>query len=30
MNFTFRRKDESSQDLIQGITLAGAFFDEVA
>ena len=26
----FGGKDESSQDLIQGITLAGAFFDEVA
>ena len=32
MNFfyIFGGKDESSQDLIQGITLAGMFFDEVA
>ena len=32
MNFfyLFGGKDESSQDLIQGFTLAGAFFDEVA
>lgn len=28
--YIFGGKDESSQDLIQGITLAGAFFDEVA
>lgn len=28
--FIFGGKDESSQDLIQGITLAGIFFDEVA
>lgn len=28
--YIFSGKDESSQDLIQGITLAGAFFDEVA
>lgn len=28
--FLFGGKDESSQDLIQGITLAGAFFDEAA
>ena len=28
--FLFGGKDESSQNLIQGITLAGAFFDEVA
>ena len=28
--YLFGGKDESSQDLIQGITLAGAFFDEVA
>jgi PBSX family phage terminase large subunit len=28
--FIFGGKDESSQDLIQGITLAGMFFDEVA
>lgn len=28
--FIFSGKDESSQDLIQGITLAGVFFDEVA
>ena len=28
--YFFGGKDESSQDLIQGITLAGAFFDEVA
>ncbi|MCQ2106539.1 MAG: PBSX family phage terminase large subunit [Fibrobacter sp.] len=30
MFYMFGGKDESSQDLIQGITLAGAFFDEVA
>lgn len=30
MFYLFGGKDESSQDLIQGITLAGAFFDEVA
>ena len=28
--YQFGGKDERSQDLIQGITLAGAFFDEVA
>ena len=28
--YFFGGKDESSQDLIQGITLAGVFFDEVA
>jgi len=28
--YIFGGKDESSQDLIQGITLAGAFFDEAA
>lgn len=28
--YFFGGKDESSQDLIQGITLAGTFFDEVA
>ncbi|MCD7722726.1 MAG: PBSX family phage terminase large subunit [Clostridiales bacterium] len=28
--YMFGGKDESSQDLIQGITLAGVFFDEVA
>lgn len=28
--YLFGGKDESSQDLIQGVTLAGAFFDEVA
>ena len=28
--YIFSGKDESSQNLIQGITLAGAFFDEVA
>ena len=28
--YIFCGKDESSQDLIQGITLAGVFFDEVA
>ncbi|MFT8579551.1 MAG: PBSX family phage terminase large subunit [Liquorilactobacillus satsumensis] len=28
--FLFGGKDESSQDLVQGITLAGFFFDEVA
>lgn len=28
--YLFGGKDEGSQDLIQGITLAGAFFDEVA
>lgn len=28
--YIFGGKDESSQDLIQGITLAGCFFDEVA
>lgn len=28
--YLFGGKDESSQDLVQGITLAGAFFDEVA
>lgn len=28
--YTFGGKDESSQDLIQGITLAGVLFDEVA
>lgn len=28
--YMFGGKDESSQDLIQGITLAGIFFDEVA
>ena len=28
--YVFGGKDESSQDLIQGITLAGVFFDEVA
>lgn len=28
--YTFGGKDESSQDLIQGMTLAGVFFDEVA
>lgn len=28
--YLFGGKDEASQDLIQGITLAGAFFDEVA
>ena len=28
--YMFGGKDESSQDLIQGITAAGAFFDEVA
>lgn len=28
--YIFGGKDESSQDLIQGITLAGVFFDEVA
>ncbi|MFJ7971307.1 PBSX family phage terminase large subunit [Psychrobacillus sp. NPDC096389] len=28
--YVFGGKDESSQDLIQGITLAGMFFDEVA
>ena len=28
--YEFGGKDESSQDLIQGITLAGVFFDEVA
>lgn len=28
--YIFGGKDESSQDLIQGITLAGMFFDEVA
>lgn len=28
--YVFGGKDEGSQDLIQGITLAGAFFDEVA
>lgn len=28
--YLFGGKDESSQDLIQGITLAGMFFDEVA
>ena len=28
--YFFGGKDESSQDLIQGITLAGAFFDEAA
>jgi PBSX family phage terminase large subunit len=28
--YIFSGKDESSQDLIQGITLAGVFFDEVA
>lgn len=28
--FLFGGKDESSQDLIQGMTLAGIFFDEVA
>lgn len=30
MFYLFGGKDESSQDLIQGITLAGVFFDEVA
>ena len=30
MFYLFGGKDERSQDLIQGITLAGAFFDEVA
>lgn len=30
MFYLFGGKDESSQDLIQGITLAGALFDEVA
>lgn len=28
--YVFGGKDEGSQDLIQGLTLAGAFFDEVA
>ena len=28
--YVFGGKDESSQDLIQGITLSGVFFDEVA
>ena len=28
--YIFGGKDERSQDLIQGITLAGVFFDEVA
>ena len=28
--YLFSGKDESSQDLIQGLTLAGCFFDEVA
>ena len=28
--YLFGGKDEGSQDLIQGITLAGVFFDEVA
>lgn len=28
--YIFGGKDEGSQDLVQGITLAGAFFDEVA
>ncbi|MGG3012284.1 PBSX family phage terminase large subunit [Brevibacillus sp. HD1.4A] len=28
--YLFGGKDESSQDLIQGITLAGVFFDEIA
>ena len=28
--YIFGGRDESSQDLIQGITLAGVFFDEVA
>lgn len=28
--YLFGGKDESSQDLIQGVTLAGVFFDEVA
>lgn len=28
--YMFSGKDESSQDLIQGLTLAGVFFDEVA
>lgn len=28
--YIFGGKDESSQDLIQGVTLAGVFFDEVA
>jgi len=28
--FVFGGKDEASQDLVQGITAAGAFFDEVA
>lgn len=28
--YIFGGKDESSQDLIQGLTLAGVFFDEVA
>lgn len=28
--FIFGGKDEASQDLVQGITLAGCFFDEVA
>ena len=28
--YIFGGKDESSQDLVQGITLAGVFFDEVA
>lgn len=28
--YLFGGKDESSQDLVQGITLAGVFFDEVA
>ena len=28
--YIFGGKDESSQDLIQGMTLAGVFFDEVA
>ena len=28
--FHIRWKDEGSQDLVQGITAAGAFFDEVA
>lgn len=28
--FIFGGKDEASQDLVQGITLAGFFFDEVA
>ena len=28
--YVFGGKDEASQDLVQGITAAGAFFDEVA